>query len=46
MHQGVVPGRPASHGCSPSGAFAKRLWGITKVGARVTSRRRRFAIDI
>ena len=36
MHQGVVPGRPASHGCIRLPAeFAKRLWGITRVGARV-----------
>jgi len=36
MHQGIVPGRPASHGCIRlPAAFAKRLWGITKVGARV-----------
>ena len=36
MHQGVVPGRPASHGCIRlPAAFAKRLWSITKIGARV-----------
>jgi lipoprotein-anchoring transpeptidase ErfK/SrfK len=36
MHQGVVPGHPASHGCIRLPAeFARRLWGITKVGARV-----------
>ncbi len=36
MHQGVVPGHPASHGCIRlPAAFAKRLWGLTKVGARV-----------
>src|ERR1700736_1407304 len=36
MHQGVVPGHPASHGCIRlPAAFARRLWGITKVGARV-----------
>jgi lipoprotein-anchoring transpeptidase ErfK/SrfK len=36
MHQGVVPNHPASHGCirlPPD--FARRLWSITKVGARV-----------
>jgi len=36
MHQGVVPNHPASHGCirlPPD--FARRLWGITRVGARV-----------
>jgi len=36
MHQGVVPGRPASHGCIRlPAAFAKRLWSITKIGVRV-----------
>ena len=36
MHQGVVPGHPASHGCIRlPAAFAKRLWSLTKVGARV-----------
>jgi lipoprotein-anchoring transpeptidase ErfK/SrfK len=36
MHQGVVPGHPASHGCIRlPAAFARRLWGLTKVGARV-----------
>lgn len=36
LHAGVVTGRPASHGCIrlPEG-FAVRLWGMTKVGARV-----------
>jgi lipoprotein-anchoring transpeptidase ErfK/SrfK len=36
MHAGVVPGHPASHGCIrlPE-RFAVRLWGMTKVGARV-----------
>ncbi len=36
MHQGVVPGRPASHGCIrlPE-AFARQLWSITRTGARV-----------
>jgi lipoprotein-anchoring transpeptidase ErfK/SrfK len=36
MHQGVVPNHPASHGCirlPPD--IARRLWGLTKVGARV-----------
>jgi len=36
MHQGVVPGRPASHGCIRLPAeFARRLWSITRVGTRV-----------
>jgi hypothetical protein len=36
IHQGVLPGYPASHGCiRTSNEFATRLWGITKVGVRV-----------
>ncbi len=36
MHQGVVPGHPASHGCIRlPAAFAKRLWSMTRIGARV-----------
>lgn len=36
MHQGVVPGHPASHGCIRlPAAFAKRLWSLTRVGVRV-----------
>src|SRR6185312_4424805 len=36
MHQGVVPNGPASHGCIrlPE-AFARQMWGITKMGVRV-----------
>ena len=36
LHAGVLPGYPASHGCIrlPEG-FAVRLWGMTKIGARV-----------
>jgi lipoprotein-anchoring transpeptidase ErfK/SrfK len=36
LHQGIVPNYPASHGCIrlPE-AFARQLWGTTKVGARV-----------
>ena len=36
LHEGIVPGRPASHGCIrlPQ-AFAQQLWGTTKLGARV-----------
>jgi lipoprotein-anchoring transpeptidase ErfK/SrfK len=36
LHQGVVPNYPASHGCVrlPE-AFAQKLWGMTKLGARV-----------
>jgi hypothetical protein len=36
LHQGVLPGRPASHGCIRlSGDFASTLWKRTKLGARV-----------
>ena len=36
MHLGVVPGRPASHGCIRLPAsFAAQLWGMTKIGERV-----------
>jgi hypothetical protein len=36
LHAGVVPGHPASHGCirMPMN-FAMRLWGWTRMGARV-----------
>jgi lipoprotein-anchoring transpeptidase ErfK/SrfK len=36
LHQGVVPNYPASHGCVrlPE-AFARQLWGTTKLGVRV-----------
>jgi lipoprotein-anchoring transpeptidase ErfK/SrfK len=36
MHQGDVPNGPASHGCIRlPGAFARQMWGITKLGVRV-----------
>lgn len=36
LHQGVVPGYPASHGCIRLPAdFAQFLWKTTKIGARV-----------
>ena len=36
MHEGVVTGRPASHGCIRlPGNFAKRLFSLTNVGQRV-----------
>ncbi len=36
MHEGVVPNSPASHGCIRlPGAFARQMWGITKLGVRV-----------
>src|SRR5246127_4235634 len=36
LHAGVLPGYPASHGCirMPE-AFATKMWGWTKMGARV-----------
>src|SRR5262249_28165054 len=36
LHQGVLPGYPASHGCIRlPGTFAQYLWGTTRLGARV-----------
>ena len=36
MHSGVVPSGPASHGCIRlPDAFARQMWGITKLGVRV-----------
>ncbi len=36
MHEGVVTGHPASHGCIRlPGAFARKLFGVTSVGQRV-----------
>ena len=36
MHAGVLPGYPASHGCIRMPAdFATKMWGWTKMGARV-----------
>jgi hypothetical protein len=36
IHQGVLPGYPASHGCiRMNGEFAQFLWKTTKIGARV-----------
>jgi hypothetical protein len=35
IHEGVLPGHPASHGCiRTSHDFAQRLWPITKLGVR------------
>src|SRR3984893_9470083 len=41
LHAGVLPGYPASHGCIrlPE-EFAVRLWGMTRVGARVVVTRK------
>lgn len=36
LHEGKLPGYPASHGCIRlPGAFASTLFGMTKIGARV-----------
>jgi L,D-transpeptidase-like protein len=36
LHEGVLPGHPASHGCiRMSHDFAMKLWPITKLGVRV-----------
>ena len=36
LHEGVLPGYPASHGCiRMSHDFAQKLWPTTKLGARV-----------
>jgi lipoprotein-anchoring transpeptidase ErfK/SrfK len=36
LHEGVLPGYPASHGCiRMPGSFAVKMWGWTKIGARV-----------
>jgi L,D-transpeptidase catalytic domain len=36
IHEGVLPGHPASHGCiRTSHAFASALWPVTKLGVRV-----------
>ena len=44
LHAGVLPGYPASHGCIrlPE-RFAVRLWGMTRVGARVVVTRNEAA---
>jgi L,D-transpeptidase-like protein len=36
MHEGVLPGYPASHGCIRlTHKFASELWGMTRLGVRV-----------
>jgi lipoprotein-anchoring transpeptidase ErfK/SrfK len=36
MHEGVLPGYPASHGCIRlTHKFASELWGMTRMGVRV-----------
>src|SRR5262249_9769405 len=45
LHQGVLPGYPASHGCIrlPM-SFATYLWGTTRMGARVIITRDELAL--
>jgi hypothetical protein len=43
LHEGDLPGHPASHGCiRMSHDFAKKLWPITKLGVRVIVARDEF----
>jgi hypothetical protein len=44
LHEGVLPGYPASHGCiRMSHDFARKLWPITKLGVRVVVARHELA---
>jgi hypothetical protein len=44
LHEGVLPGYPASHGCiRMSHDFAQKLWPITKLGVRVIVTRHELA---
>jgi hypothetical protein len=44
LHEGELPGYPASHGCiRMSRDFARKLWPITKLGIRVIVARRDLA---
>ncbi len=44
LHQGPLPGRPASHGCIRlTGEFASLLWKRTRLGARVVVTREEAA---
>jgi hypothetical protein len=44
MHEGVLPGYPASHGCIRlSHDFAQKLWPVTKLGVRVIVARHEVA---
>jgi len=44
LHEGVLPGYPASHGCiRMSHDFAQKLWPITKLGVRVIVARHELA---
>ena len=44
LHEGVLPGYPASHGCiRMSHDFAQKLWRVTKLGVRVFVARHELA---
>jgi hypothetical protein len=44
LHEGVLPGYPASHGCiRMSHDFAQKLWPVTKLGVRVIVTRNQVA---
>jgi lipoprotein-anchoring transpeptidase ErfK/SrfK len=44
LHEGMLPGYPASHGCiRMSHDFAQKLWPITKLGVRVIVARQELA---
>jgi hypothetical protein len=44
LHEGVLPGYPASHGCiRMSSDFAQKLWRVTKLGVRVIVARHELA---
>jgi L,D-transpeptidase catalytic domain len=44
LHEGVLPGHPASHGCiRMSRDFAQKLWRVTKLGVRVIVARHELA---
>ena len=44
LHEGVLPGYPASHGCiRMSHDFAQKLWRVTKLGVRVIVARHELA---
>ena len=46
LHEGVLPGYPASHGCiRMSRDFAQKLWPTTQLGARVVIARGELAPD-
>jgi hypothetical protein len=44
LHEGVLPGYPASHGCiRMSHDFAQKLWRVTKLGVRIIVARHELA---